>query len=158
MRTEEEVIDKYKNKYEKSFGEGFFYINPDDEILAMEKYASQFLPQQQMKWPTKSEVIEYIEKEMGWNVDGATETNDMLLLYEWLESRLSLTSISQPKWISLTERLPYPGQKVDLWLLALDDEKKSHRISWTWENESTAEITISGCKVTHWMPFEAPKA
>lgn len=60
-------------------------------------------------------------------------------------------------WISLNEQLPNAGQKVDLWLVPADEEK-SYRISWTWEKESTAEIKISGCKVTHWMPFVAPPA
>ena len=61
------------------------------------------------------------------------------------------------EWIKLKDKLPEAGQKVDLWLVP-EDEEKSHRISWTWEKESTAEITISGCKVEYWMPFEAPRA
>jgi len=52
------------------------------------------------------------------------------------------------KWIKLKDKLPEAGQKVDLWLVP-EDEEKSHRISWTWEKESTAEITISGCKVEY---------
>jgi len=69
----------------------------------------------------------------------------------------STNAVLAAGWISLNEQLPNPGQKVDLWLVPADEEK-SYRISWTWEKESTAEIKISGCKVTHWMPFVAPPA
>lgn len=57
----------------------------------------------------------------------------------------------EEQWIPINERLPAAGQKVDLWIVP-DDEEKSRRMQWTWERESTAGITISGCKVTHWMP------
>ena len=58
-------------------------------------------------------------------------------------------------WIKLTDELPKAGQKVDLWLVP-EDEEKSHRISWTWEKESTVDIKINGEKVTHWIDVGIP--
>ena len=65
-------------------------------------------------------------------------------------------SVKADGWVSVEDELPKVGQKVDLWLVP-DDEEKSYRMTWTWEKESTARITINGCKVTHWQPFAPPK-
>ena len=65
-------------------------------------------------------------------------------------------SVKADGWVSVEDELPKVGQKVDLWLVP-DDEEKSYRMTWTWEKESTARITINGCKVTHWQPFTPPK-
>lgn len=65
-------------------------------------------------------------------------------------------SVKAEGWVSVEDELPKVGQKVDLWLVP-DDEEKSYRMTWTWEKESTARITINGCKVTHWQPFAPPK-
>jgi len=65
-------------------------------------------------------------------------------------------SVKAEGWVSVEDELPKVGQKVDLWLVP-DDEEKSYRMTWTWEKESTARITINGCKVTHWQPFTPPK-
>ena len=72
-------------------------------------------------------------------------------------SKLATTpSVKADGWVSVEDELPKVGQKVDLWLVP-DDEEKSYRMTWTWEKESTARITINGCKVTHWQPFAPPK-
>jgi hypothetical protein len=52
-------------------------------------------------------------------------------------------------WISLKDRLPKHGQKVDLWL-------GSYRKEWTWEGQDSENIMISGAKATHWMPAPTP--
>ncbi len=65
------------------------------------------------------------------------------------------TTADNNGWVALSEQLPKAGQKVDLWLVP-NDEEKAHRISWTWEKESTSKIIISGCKVTHWQPLPPP--
>lgn len=44
MKTAEEILNKYQRKTEPAFGEGFYYISPDDAEKAMEEYASQFHP------------------------------------------------------------------------------------------------------------------
>ena len=78
-----------------------------------------------------------------------------LLTYQH-EGFATTPSVKADGWVSVEDELPKVGQKVDLWLVP-DDEEKSYRMTWTWEKESTARITINGCKVTHWQPFTPPK-
>ena len=66
---------------------------------------------------------------------------------EWLDQSGEGDAVDG--WISLKDRLPKHGQKVDLWL-------GSYRKEWTWEGQDSENIMISGAKATHWMPAPTP--
>ncbi len=77
-------------------------------------------------------------------------------MVEWLdETPVSITDTELDKWISVEDRLPEPNQKVDLWVVP-EDEEKSHRMQWTWENGNGKDTRIGGQRITHWMPRPAP--
>jgi len=102
----------------------------------------------------------------GWKKDGMKENPDDVPMDDVFILRGDvLKVISQPAgngWVSVEDRLPEGGQKVDLWIVPIKDEipenikRRPHRISWTWEKGDTSGITISFCKVTHWMPLPLP--
>lgn len=55
------------------------------------------------------------------------------------------------RWVLLTEQLPVPGQKVDLWVVPKDEEK-SFRITHVWRVQDGYDFTYNGDTVTHWTP------
>jgi len=58
-------------------------------------------------------------------------------------------------WVSVEERLPEVGQRVDLWLVP-EDEEKSRRFAWRWEEHDSAKTIISGCRISHWIAISPP--
>ena len=112
--------------------------------------------------PMSAEQVEDISKTIFASIDhyreaGRDDEFNIKSIAEYLQRHFATTpSVKADGWVSVEDELPKVGQKVDLWLVP-DDEEKSYRMTWTWEKESTARITINGCKVTHWQPFTPPK-
>ena len=157
MKTAEEIL---KSKLD---GKITFVNNPDytfnKVIEAMEEYRLQSHPS-----PMSAEQVE----ELGYYYPlfkFFSDEHGLSLLDSQLQDVIheckkfiepASPSVKADGWVSVEDELPKVGQKVDLWLVP-DDEEKSYRMTWTWEKESTARITINGCKVTHWQPFTPPK-
>jgi len=161
MKTAEEIL---KSKLD---GKITFVNNPDytfnKVIEAMEEYRLQShtspMSAEQVDWESFRGKF-FKQCTHNDSMDGCMiNTNiEPSALFEWFKHNLPVftaPSVKADGWVSVEDELPKVGQKVDLWLVP-DDEEKSYRMTWTWEKESTARITINGCKVTHWQPLPAP--
>lgn len=108
--TKEEILDELqsiKNYMEsKDAYHGYGQMNDLIAKLEAETEASKNLVKPVVSGnftilPSEKEVIEYIEKELGWKVDGTAETNDMLRLYNWLRQNCGVAlPLSFLKWWS----------------------------------------------------------
>lgn len=63
-----------------------------------------------------------------------------------------IMEVTGNKWISIKDKIPIPGQKVDLWMVQ-KNEGISYRMQWTWEKGDGVDTQINGHSITYWMPF-----
>ena len=109
----------------------------------------------------KGEIAELTEdaadaiEELQAAVSGYEATTDVEFVKEDGHERILFV----PKWIHVTERLPYPGDKV---IVAIRDESGDSRYDYTntgWWSGDGYKFVVEDefCLwVTHWMPLPTP--
>jgi hypothetical protein len=114
-------------------------------------------PERGMKEPlfTEEQLVGFIQVELGWTIDGTSETNGMLRLghhiIDFYESRLALIR-EENRWIPVKERLPEDSEEV---LAATISNSQMVGVVYALESGTIvcSDSQTTMFDITHWRPL-----